>query len=55
MNSLLTLFYDGGSYHIEIIPLICKENKWTGFIMIGTPVMEELKISVLTSVIAFAL
>ena len=36
---ILTL-HDGGPYVIEISPLICRANKWTGFYMIGTSVME---------------
>ena len=30
-------------YHIEISPLICRANQWTGFYMIGTSVMKELR------------
>ena len=37
------LFHDEGHYHIETSPLICRENQWTGFYMIGTSVMKELK------------
>ena len=37
------LFYHGGPYHIETSPLICRANQWTGFYMIGTFVMNELK------------
>ena len=37
------LFYDGSRYHIEISPLIYRENQWNGFSMIGTSVMKELK------------
>ena len=36
-------FFNGGSYHIETNPLICSENQWTGFYIIGTSVMKELK------------
>ena len=25
------LFHDGGPYHIETSPLICRVNQWTGF------------------------
>ena len=32
----------GGPYHIETSPLICSENQWTGFYMIGISVMREL-------------
>ena len=38
----LWLFHDGGPYHIETIPLICRANQWNGFYMIGTSVMKEL-------------
>ena len=37
------LFHDGGRYHIETSPLICKTNQWTGFYMIMASVMKELK------------
>ena len=35
------LFHEGGPYHIETIPFICRANQWTGFYMIGTSVMKE--------------
>ena len=34
-------FHDGGRYHIETSPLICRANQWTGFYMNGL-VMKEL-------------
>ena len=37
------LFQDRGPYHIETSPLICYVNQWTGFYMIKSTVMEELK------------
>ena len=37
------LFHDGGRYHIETSPLICRANQWTGFYMISAFVMKELK------------
>ena len=37
------LVHDGGLYHIEISPLVCSANHWTGFYMIRTSVMKELK------------
>ena len=37
------LFDDGGLYHIETSPLICRANQWTGFYMIGTSSIRELK------------
>ena len=36
------LFHDGGPYHIETSPMICRANQWTDFYMIGTSVMKEL-------------
>ena len=36
--------YDGGPYHMETSPLICSANQWTGFYIVGTSVMKELKI-----------
>ena len=38
----LTLSYDGGPYHIETSPLICRANQWTDFYMTGTSIMKEL-------------
>ena len=37
------LFHDGGHYHIETSPLICRANQWTGFSMITASVMKELR------------
>ena len=39
----IELFHGGGPYHIETNTLICRANQWTGFCMIGTFVMKELK------------
>ena len=39
----IQLFNDGGLYHIEISPLICRANQWTGFYMITASVMKELR------------
>ena len=36
-------FHHGGPNHIETSPLICRANQWTGFCMIGTSVIKELK------------
>ena len=36
------IFHEGGSYHIEASPLICRANQWTGFYMLETFVMEHL-------------
>ena len=46
LNSLIfiyALFHDRGPFHIETGPLICSANEWTGFYMIGTSVLKELK------------
>ena len=39
------LFHDGGCYHIETSPLICRANQWTGFYMITALVMKELTVA----------
>ena len=39
----IQLFHDGGPYHTETSLLICSANQWTGFYIIGTSVMKELK------------
>ena len=44
------VFHEGGSYHIENSLLICFENQWTGFYMIGTSVMKKLKLVILPDV-----
>ena len=41
--SLICFFHHGGSDHIETSPLICRVNQWTGFYMIGTSVMKEVR------------
>ena len=38
----LQLFYDGGRYHMETSPLICRANQWTGFYIITASVLKEL-------------
>ena len=35
------LFRDGGPCPLETSPLICSENKWIGFRIIGTSAMKE--------------
>ena len=37
------LFHNRGPYHIETNPLICSANQWTGFYMIGSCVIKELR------------
>ena len=44
LNLLKLTLYDGNSHHIETSPLICRTNQWTGFYMMGTFVMKELKL-----------
>ena len=41
---VLNVKHDGGHYHVETTPLICRINKRTGFYMIGASVMKELKL-----------
>ena len=36
------LFHEGGPYHIDTSPLICRPSQWTGFYMIGSSAMKEL-------------
>ena len=43
LSSNTSLTYDAGPYHIETSPLIRRANPWTGFYMIGTSIMKELK------------
>ena len=38
----LNSFMTEDVYHIETSPLICRENQWTGFFMIGSPIMNEI-------------
>ena len=38
---LVSLFHNGGPYHIEISPLTRNANQWTSFYMKGTSVMKE--------------
>ena len=40
----LLTFHDGGWYHIETSPLICRANQWTGFYIISASVMKRLKV-----------
>ena len=35
-------FYDGGAFHRETRPLICRANQSTGFYTIGASVLKEL-------------
>ena len=42
MNKEDYLFHEGGPYHIETSPLICRANQWTGFYIIGTSVLKQL-------------
>ena len=36
-------FQDGGRYHIETSPLICRANQWTGFYIITASVLKGLR------------
>ena len=36
------LFCDGGLYHVETSPLICRTNQWTDFYIIENSVTKEL-------------
>ena len=38
----LNPFHDGGRYHIETSPLICRGNQWTGFYMMTAFFMKGL-------------
>ena len=38
-------FHDGGRYRIETSPLICSAKRLTGFYMITTSVMKELRLT----------
>ena len=42
MWPVIKLFYDGSPCHTETSPLICFENQWTGFYMIGSSVIKHL-------------
>ena len=39
-------FYDGGPYRTKTSPLIFRANEWTGFYIIETSIMKELKANV---------
>ena len=43
-------FHDGGRYHIETSPMVCRENQWTGFYIITASVMKELNVHMLMKV-----
>ena len=47
-EKICQLFHDGGRYHIETSPLICRANHWAGFYMITASVMKELIIGLFT-------
>ena len=40
---MILIFRDGNRYDLETSPLICKAHQRTGFYMIGSSVMKELK------------
>ena len=37
-------FQEGGHYHIEISPSVCRANPWTDFYMITASVLKGLRI-----------
>ena len=43
LSTLNLTLHDGGRYHIETNPLICRANQWTGSYMISAFVMKELR------------
>ena len=43
LSVLILTFHDGGRYHIETSPLICRAYQWTGFYMLTAFVMKGLK------------
>ena len=43
IQCVFNFFHNRGPYHIETSPLIYPANQWTGFYMIKTSVMKELK------------
>ena len=42
-NPKALTFRDGGRYHIETSPLVCRANQWTGFYMITASVLQGLR------------
>lgn len=46
LDAILFIYYlpyffnDKGPYHIEVGSLLCKENQWAGFYMIGTFIIK---------------
>ena len=40
---ILLFFHDGDLYHMDTSPLTCFANHWSGFFMIGSSAMKELK------------
>ena len=40
--------HDRGPYHIETSPMICRDDQWTGFYMIGISVMKEFSHPIIT-------
>ena len=44
-----SFFHDGSPYRTETSPLICSGNQRTGFYMIGTSLMKELKASLIST------
>ena len=44
MHERVNFFNEGEPYYPETSPLICSANQWTGFYMIGTFVIKDLKL-----------
>ena len=44
LTSDIKLFYNRDPYYRETSPLIFSANQWTGFYMIETSVMKELRV-----------
>ena len=53
MGPVIYLFHDGDPYHKETSPLICRENQWGSFYMVGTSAMKELNINKLEFTLVF--
>ena len=49
LDAILFIYYlpyffnDKGPYHIEVGSLLCKENQWAEFYMIGTFIIQVLR------------
>ena len=41
MANMAKIFHEGGPYHVEASPLICRASQWTDFYMIRASFMKE--------------